>query len=333
MEKSEEKVSDYGRFKLMNELEASSGIKRRALFPGSTVVRCNSGKFMSHFVMLEGIHFNMVYNPPGHLGYKAVVTTISGLVALGLKSGETTIVIGASTRFETSVLEKILEGAKMAGEKYKFPIISFDIVGSVTGLTISVSSLGTGDGKSAFNGIPAINDLICTTGNFGASFAGLQILERENKLFLEDKEFQPDLKPYSYVVGRQLKPELRSSVLDQINKANIKVTSSIPVIEGLASDLLGICYSRGVGARIYQDRIPIDAETASVGEEMDIEPLTMALNGGEDFEFLITASINDAEKIREIEGLNIIGYISDFESGCRLIIDDGAEAELTAPGW
>jgi thiamine-monophosphate kinase len=244
------------------------------------------------------------------------------------------IALGISSRFNVEQVEDLYEGISLACKKYEVDLVGGDITSSLTGMTIGVTAVGTveksnlvkRDGASA-------NDLICITGDLGASFMGLQLLERERKLFVKEKVTQPDLSGYEYIIGRQLKPEIPVSTLAALKKEEIRPTAMIDVTDGLASDLLHICRLSGTCCRIFYSKVPIDYETSKLAEEFNIDPIVSALNGGEDYEMLFTVPLEKVEKIKMIETVKIIGHMTTSGSGNYIVGDDGSEVEISAQGW
>jgi thiamine-monophosphate kinase len=297
----------------------------------------NSGKsltLVSTDLLLEGIHFNMVYTPPKHLGYKAVIRAISDIYAMNGNPEQVLISLGISSRFTLEQIDELYDGLYLACEKYKIDLVGGDTTSSLTGLTIGVTAIGSVEKERIVNRNGARpNDLICVTGDLGASFMGLQLLERERRLFEKKEVSQPDLAGYEYIVGRQLKPEFPSVVIEELQAAGIMPTSMIDVTEGLASDLLQICKLSNTGCRIFYSKIPIDYETSRLAEEFDLDPMTPALNGGEDYELLFTIPLEHFETIKQIRSVKVIGHITVPGSGTLIAGDDGSEVEITAQGW
>ncbi len=294
----------------------------------------NKLTLVSTDLLLEGIHFNLIYTPLKHLGYKSVIRAISDIYAMNGTPEQMFIALGISSRFSVEQIDEIFEGIDLACKKYKVDLAGGDTATSLTGLTINVTATGSIEFKDLIKRDGAKpNDLICVTGDFGASYMGLQILERERKLFEKDKNLQPDLAGYDYIIGRQLKPELPVNVLKEMNDLGILPTSMTDVTEGLASDLMQICKSSGTGCRIFNKQIPIDYETSRLAEEFNIDPLIPALNGGDDFELLFTIALDHYEKVRNLNSIKIIGHITTPGSGYYLVGADGTEVELYAQGW
>ena len=285
-------------------------------------------------LLLEGIHFNLIYTPLRHLGYKAVIRAISDIYAMNGTPEQVMIALGISSKFNLEQVEDLYEGISLACEKYQVDLVGGDITSSLTGMTIGVTAIGFAEKNYLVrrNGARA-NDLICVTGDFGAAFMGLQLLERERKLFVKEKVTQPDLAGYEYVIGRQLKPEIPVSTLAELKKEEIRPTSMIDVTDGLASDLLHICRLSGTGCRIFYSKVPIDYETTRLAEEFNIDPIVPALNGGEDYEMLFTIPLEMVEKIKSINSVKVIGHMTSNGSGNYIAGDDGSEVEITAQGW
>ncbi len=303
---------------------------------GDDAAVIDSGKnltLVSTDLLLEGIHFNLIYTPLKHLGYKAVLRGISDIYAMNGTPGQILIALGISSRFTVEQIDELYEGINLACEKYKVDLAGGDTTSSLTGLTIGITATGTvsKDKLVKRNGARP-NDLICVTGDFGASFMGLQLLERERKLFEKEKVAQPDLEGFEYAVGRQLKPEFPVSVLEDLMKNGILPTAMTDVSDGLASDLIHICKLSDTGCRIFAGKIPIDYETSRLAEEFNIDPVIPALNGGEDYELLFTVPLEMFEKIKLLETVKVIGHITESGSGNYLVGEGGSEIELSAQG-
>ncbi len=341
MDKSENKksINDFGKFGLINHLTQNikTTNKTSILGIGDDSAVIDSGKkltLVTTDLLLEGIHFNLIYTPFKHLGYKAVIRAISDIYAMNGTPNQVMIALGISSRFTLEHVEDLYEGITLACEKYKIDLAGGDITSSLTGMTIGVTAIGVVDKNKIVkrNGAKA-NDLICVSGDFGAAFLGLQLLERERKLFVKEKIEQPDLTGFEYVIGRQLKPEIPVSVLTDLSSNGIIPTSMIDVTDGLASDLIHICRLSGTGCRIFYSKVPIDYETTRLAEEFNIDPMVPALNGGEDYEFLFTVPLELLDKIRQIESVKIIGHMTLAGSGYYIAGDDGSEVEISAQGW
>jgi len=332
-------INDFGKFGLVNHLtkDVRTGNKTTITGIGDDSAVVDSGNnltLVSTDLLLEGIHFNLIYTPLKHLGYKAVIRAISDIYAMNGTPGQVMIALGISSKFKLDQVEDLYEGISLACEKYHVDLVGGDITSSLTGMTIGVTSIGTAGKNNIIkrNGARP-NDLICVTGDFGASFMGLQLLERERKLFVKEKVTQPDLSGFEYVIKRQLKPEIPVSTLIDLRKEEIIPTSMIDVTDGLASDLLHICKLSGTCCRIFYSKVPIDYETTKLAEEFNIDPMTPALNGGEDFELLFTVPLEMVEKIKLIPSVKVIGHMTTSGSGNYIVGDDGSEVEISAQGW
>lgn len=287
-------------------------------------------------LLLEGVHFDLTYVPLKHLGYKAAVVNFSDIYAMNGQPKQITVSLGLSKRFCIEDVEALYAGIRLACEEYGVDIIGGDTTSSFTGLTISITCIGEGEkGKVVYRNGAKETDLICVSGDLGAAYMGLQLLERE-KVALQgnDKEdLQPDFAGKEYLLERQLKPEARRDIIEKLAKAGITPTSMMDISDGLSSELMHICTQSKVGCRIYEEHLPLDYQTAVMAEELNMNVSTCALNGGEDYELLFTVPIADHEKVSEMEGVKLIGHITNSELGCALICRDGQEFELKAQGW
>jgi len=332
-------ISEFGKYGLVNHLTKGfkPALKSTVVGIGDDSAVIDNGTkltLVSTDLLLEGIHFNLIYNPLKHLGYKAVIRAVSDIFAMNGTPEQLLVSIGVSSRFGVEDVELIYEGINAACEKYKIDLAGGDTTSSVTGLTISVTAIGYADSNSVVKRDGAHpNDLICVTGDFGAAFMGLQLLERERRLFEKNKDIQPDLSSYEYVIGKQLKPDFPVDALLELKNKSIFPTAMIDVTEGLASDLIQICKQSQTGCKIYYSKIPIDYETSRLAEEFNIDPITPALNGGEDYELLFTVPLEDVDKVKSLRSVKIIGHITAKSAGYYLAGDDGSEVELAAQGW
>ena len=287
-------------------------------------------------LLLEGVHFDLTYVPLKHLGYKAAVVNFSDIYAMNGQPKQITVSLGLSKRFCIEDVEALYAGIRLACEEYGVDIIGGDTTSSFTGLTISITCIGEGEkGKVVYRNGAKETDLICVSGDLGAAYMGLQLLERE-KVALQgnDKEdLQPDFAGKEYLLERQLKPEARRDIIEKLANAGITPTSMMDISDGLSSELMHICTQSNVGCRIYEEHLPLDYQTAVMAEELNMNVSTCALNGGEDYELLFTVPIADHEKVSEMEGVKLIGHITNSELGCALICRDGQEFELKAQGW
>ena len=289
---------------------------------------------MTTDMLLEGIHFNLEYVPLKHLGYKAAVVNFSDIYAMNGTPTQITVSLGISKRFSVEDIEALYSGIRLACKRYNVDIVGGDTCASMTGLTISITCLGVANAKDiVYRNGAKLNDLICVSGNLGTAYMGLQLLERERLVAQGDDKAQLAFEGKEYLLERQLKPEARRDILEALRKAGVKPTAMMDVSDGLSSELMHICSQSGVGCCIYEDKLPIDFEAASLADEMNLNIVTCALNGGEDYELLFTCSLDDYEKLIPIEDLYIIGHITKPEYGCNLIGRNGEELALKAQGW
>ncbi len=284
-------------------------------------------------LFMEGVHFDLTYFPLKHLGYKAVVANISDIYAMNGTPKQITVSLALSRKFCIEDIEELYSGIRLACQQYNVDIVGGDTTSSLTGLAISITATGTAPNGTAVrrNGAKE-TDLICVTGNLGAAYMGLQLLERE-KIATSGKDIQPDFSGKEYILERQLKPEARKEVIERLREENIKPTAMMDISDGLASELMHICKQSGVGCRIYEERIPIDYQTAIMAEELNLNVITCALGGGEDYELLFTVPIADHEKVAAMKDVRVIGHIVSDTMGLALITRDGVEMELKAQGW
>ena len=286
-------------------------------------------------ILLEGVHFNLEYVPLKHLGYKAAVVNFSDIYAMNGRPTQIVVALGISKRFTVEQIEELFAGMRLACEVYGVDLVGGDTTASYTGLTISVTCLGVADKKDiVYRNGAKVNDLICCTGNLGAAYLGLQLLERERLVAeVSPKEAQKAFEGKEYLLERQLKPEARKDVIEALKKAGIKPTSMMDISDGLSSELLHICKESKVGCCVYSGKIPVDYEAVAMAEELNFDIVTCALNGGEDYELLFTIDQKDYEKIISVEDVNIIGYIQKPELGSVLMGRNGEEITLKAQGF
>ena len=286
-------------------------------------------------LLLEGIHFDLRYVPLKHLGYKAAVVNFSDIYAMNGTPKQITVSLGISSRFTVEHIEALYEGIKLACEIYGVDLVGGDTSASVTGLVISITCLGeAAPDDIVYRDGAKESDLICVSGDLCAAYMGLQLLERENKVAAgSGQEFQPDFSGKEYILERQLKPEARKDIVELLRSKGINPTAMMDVSDGLSSELLHICKASDTGCRVYEDKIPIDYQTAVMAEELNMNLVTAAMNGGEDYELLFTVPLTDHEKVKDLEGVRMIGYITKPELGCALVTRDGAELPIRAQGW
>lgn len=285
-------------------------------------------------LLLEGIHFNLEYVPLKHLGYKAAVVNFSDIYAMNARPTQITVSLGISKRFAVEDLEELYAGIRLACERYGVDLVGGDTSASMTGLTISVTCVGEAyDSDIVYRNGAKVNDLICVTGNLGTAYMGLQLLERERLVMHADENATPAFEGREYLLERQLKPEARRDIIEQLHKAGIKPTAMMDISDGLSSELMHICTQSQVGCSIYEDKLPIDYQAAALAEEMNLNIVTCALNGGEDYELLFTCDINDYEKLIPLEDVYLVGHITKAEHGMHLIGRNGEEISIKAQGW
>ena len=284
-------------------------------------------------LFMEGVHFDLTYFPLRHLGYKVVVANISDIYAMNGTPKQITVSLGISRKFCIEDIEELYSGIRLACEQYGVDIVGGDTTSSLTGLAISITATGTAPkGTAVKRSTAKETDLICVTGNLGAAYMGLQLLERE-KIATAGQDVQPDFAGKEYILERQLKPEARKEVIEKLRSENIKPTAMMDISDGLASELMHICKQSGVGCRIYEERIPIDYQTAVMAEELNLNVITCALGGGEDYELLFTVPIADHEKVAAMKDVRVIGHIVSDTMGLALITRDGVEMQIKAQGW
>ena len=285
-------------------------------------------------LLMEGVHFDLIYVPLKHLGYKAAVVNFSDIYAMNGTPKQITVSLALSKRFSVEDMEELYAGIRLACEEYDVDIVGGDTSSSLTGLAISITCIGEADkDKVIYRNGAKETDLVCVTGDLGAAYMGLQLLEREKVALKGKTDVQPDFSGKEYLLERQLKPEARRDIIKKLAEEGIQPTSMMDISDGLSSELLHICTQSKVGCRVYEEHIPIDYQTAVMAEEFNMNLTTCALNGGEDYELLFTVPIADHEKVAEMEGVKLIGHITKPELGCALITRDGQEFELKAQGW
>ncbi len=285
-------------------------------------------------LLLEGIHFDLTYTPLKHLGYKSVVVNLSDIFAMNAQPRQVIVSIGISSKMSLKAIDELYAGIKLACREYGVDIAGGDTCASLTGLTISITALGTGSSKDiVYRSGARPGDWIAVTGNLGAAYMGLMLLQRENRLFQQDQGYQPSLDGYGYLVGRQLKPEACRQLRQVLTEGGIHPTSMIDLSDGLSSDLIHLCEASGTGCLIEADKLPIHEETARLSEEMYMSPLVAVLNGGEDYELLFTIGDGQQEILSRVPGITLIGRMVPAEEGYELLLSDGSTTSLEAGGW
>ena len=332
-------LSKIGEFGLIERLTDKITLKQKSSKLGigddAAIISSKKEILVSSDILLQGIHFDLTYTPLMHLGYKAAIVNFSDIYAMNGTPTQIIVNLGISNKFSVEMVEELYNGIKLACDSYNVDIIGGDTSASLTGLTINITCIGEVEkGKAIKRSEAKENDLICVTGDLGAAYMGLQLLEREKKVLEGKDNMPPDFSGYEYILQRQLKPEARKDIIELLAKKGITPTSMIDISDGLASELLHICKNSKVGCRIYEDRIPIDYQTARMAEEFDMNLVTAALNGGEDYELLFTIPLEDHDKIIQFQEVKIIGHITKQDLGAAMIAR-GSEQEipLTAQGW
>lgn len=285
-------------------------------------------------MLIEGIHFDLMYTPLKHLGYKSIIVNLSDIYAMNAIPTQVTMSLGISNRFSVEALNEFYEGVYAACEKYGVDLIGGDTSSSQKGFIISVTAIGeTAPDKYVKRSTANKGDLICVSGDLGGAFLGLTLLEREKKIYLENPQIQPDLEGEDYIVGRFLKPEAAKHIIEFLEKNDIRPTSMMDISDGLSSEILHICRQSEKGCRIYEDKIPIAEQTRNAAFKFSLDPTVCALNGGEDYELLFTIKQEDYDKIVLSEDISVAGYITDMEEGRKIITKGGNTFDITAQGW
>jgi len=336
---SRTEISKYGEFGLIKHLTEKFKIANPSTLKGvgddAAVLDYKEKQVLvTTDLLLEGVHFDLVYVPLKHLGYKSAVVNFSDIYAMNGQPKQMTISLGISKRFSVEDLEEFYAGMKLACEHYGVDLVGGDTSASMTGLTISITCIGEGEkDKVVYRNGAKPNDLICVSGDLGSAYLGLQLLEREKIVFNANNNEQPDFEGKDYILKRQLKPEARKDIVKTLADKGIVPTAMMDISDGLSSELMHICSQSNAGCRIYEDKIPISYQAAVMAEELNMNIVTCALNGGEDYELLFTVSMDDYEKIVSMEGIGIVGHITKPDKGLYMVGREGEEIELKAQGW
>ena len=336
---SETEISTLGEFGLIESLTKDFKVKNASTLRGvgdDCAVLDYDGKktLVTTDLLLEGIHFDLTYTPLKHLGYKAVAVNLSDVYAMNGTPRQVTVSLGISKRFTVEHINELYAGIYTACEKYGVDLVGGDTSASVTGLLISITCIGEAAGDEVvYRNGARDTDLVCVSGDLGAAYLGLQLLERERVASAGQKDFQPDFAGREYLLERQLKPEPRADVIAEMRQLGIRPTAMMDVSDGLSSELLHICKQSNVGCRIYEDRIPIDYQTAVMAEELNMNLVTAAMNGGEDYELLFTVPLTQHEKVEQMKTARLIGRITKPELGAFMVTRDDNELQIRAQGW
>lgn len=338
-EKKHTHLSELGEFGLINRLTEKIVLKNSSTIKGvgddAAVLSFPDKKIVvTTDLLTEGIHFNLMYVPLKHLGYKAVVVNLSDVYAMNATPRQITVSIALSSKFSLEAIDELYSGIYLACEKYGVDLVGGDTTSSLTGLTISITAIGEADDKElVYRNGAKINDLVCVSGDLGGAYMGLQLLERENEVFKINPNQKPLFDGYDYILERQLKPEARGDIKELLSTLNITPSAMIDISDGLSSEIIHICKASKVGCNIYEDKIPMDRQTKDFAEELNINPLVAALNGGEDYELLFTVSMSNYELLRKEFDITTIGHITEEEKGINLITTAGSSIPLQAQGW
>lgn len=332
-------IANLGEFGLIDRLTKNIQLKNPSTLKGvgddAAVLDYGAKKtLVTTDLLLEGIHFDLVYVPLRHLGYKSAVVNFSDVYAMNGQPKQITVSLGISKRFSVEDLEEFYTGVDLACQEYGVDLVGGDTSASMTGLTVSITCIGEGDqNRIVYRNGAKDTDLICVSGDLGGAFMGLQLLEREKSVYDGKTDFQPDFSGKEYLLERQLKPEARKDIISLLNAENIVPTSMIDISDGLSSELKHICKQSGVGCRIFEERIPIDFQTAMMAEQFNMNVTTVALSGGEDYELLFTVPLHLHDKVSKIKGIHVIGHITKPDFGLILQTRDENDIELKAQGW
>lgn len=331
-------LSSLGEFGLINQIAEHIQLKNASSVKGigddAAVINNAKHTLVSTDMLIEGIHFDLTYCPLKHLGYKAVVVNLSDIYAMNGMPRQITVSLALSNRFSLEAVEELYEGMRLACEKYEVDIVGGDTSSSNLGFIISITAIGEAPLEDiVYRNTAREKDLICVSGDLGAAYLGLQLLEREKRIFLENSKIQPDLASNDYILERQLKPEARKDIIKKLKELNIKPTSMIDISDGLSSEILHICQSSNVGCNIYEDKIPIDQTAYQTARDFNLDPTVCALSGGEDYELLFTVKLSDYDKIKQYLDISVIGHITEKAEGVNLIDKSGNIIPIIAQGW
>jgi thiamine-monophosphate kinase len=339
MSENRSEIRQLGEFGLIDRISKPFELKNKSSLKGigddaAVIDAGNEVILLSTDMLVEGIHFDLSYTPITHLGYKAVAVNVSDIAAMNGKAEQITVSIALSNRFSVEAIDALYEGIKAACENYNVDLVGGDTTSSTSGLVISISVLGKAyKEKVVYRSGAKPADIICVTGDLGAAYLGLQVLEREKQVFMANPDMQPGLEKYEYLVGRQLRPEARTEIIYDLEEAHVQPSSMIDISDGLVSELFHISKSSNVGVRIFEDKLPIDQSAYETAVEFNMDPVTCALNGGEDYELLFTISQSDHEKIKNHPDIHLIGYVHEKQQENVMITKQGNVVPLKAQGW
>ncbi|MBL7874726.1 MAG: thiamine-phosphate kinase [Cyclobacteriaceae bacterium] len=339
MNEKRTELSQLGEFGLIDRISSKFSASQSSTLKGigddaAIIDAGNEALLVSTDMLMEGVHFNLSYMPLPHLGYKAVAVNVSDIAAMNARPEQVVISIGISNRFSLEAVDALFEGIQAACKNYKVDLVGGDTTSSVSGLVLSITVLGRALKNEIVQRSGAkANDIICVTGDLGAAYMGLQVLEREKEVFLSNPDVQPDLEQYEYLVGRQLRPEARMDIVHELRERKCIPTSMIDISDGLASELFHLGKHSGLGVKIFEDKVPIDHMTFETAIEFKLDPITCALHGGEDYELLFTISPADYEKIKNHPDIHFIGHMHADASQHVMVTKQQTVIPLTAQGW
>ncbi|MCH7410081.1 thiamine-phosphate kinase [Belliella sp. DSM 111904] len=338
-EQKRTEIGSLGEFGLIDRLNKNIEIKNPSTFKGigddaAVIESGDHVKVLTTDLLLEGVHFDLSYAPLQHVGFKAVAVNVSDVAAMNAIPTQITVSIALSNRFSVEAVEALYAGINAAAAHYGVDVVGGDTTASRSGLVIGITAIGEGKKETlSYRSGAKVNDIICVTGDLGGALVGLQILEREKQVFMADPNMKPALDGYSYVTGRQLKPDARMDIIHELRELGVVPTSMIDISDGLASELFHISKASDVGVTIYEDKLPIDKQTYDNAVELNMDPITCVLNGGEDYELLFTIDQKDFEKLEKHADVHFIGHVAKPEEGKHLVTKSGTAVALKAQGW
>lgn len=332
-------ISELGEFGLIKHLTQHIQLNNASTIKGvgddaAVINYTTEHTLISTDMLVEGVHFDLTYVPLKHLGYKSIVVNLSDICAMNATPRQVLVSIALSSKFGLEAVEELYAGMLMACKKYGVDLVGGDTTSSKSGLIISITALGSAEKENiVYRSTAKEGNLLCVSGDLGGAYMGLQILEREKSVFISNPNLQPDLEGKDYILERQLKPEARPDVIEQLKNLGIRPTAMIDVSDGLSSEILHLCNESNVGVELYEEKLPIDPLTYDTAREFNLDPTLCVLSGGEDYELLFTVDINDYEKIKNSQDITVIGHITAKEKGRLMVAKSGTVHELTAQGW
>ncbi len=337
--KKRETIASLGEFGLIERLSKDIVCRQESTLKGvgddaAVISAGDKALVVTTDMLLEGIHFNLMYMPLKHLGYKSVIVNLSDVCAMNATPRQITVSLGISAKFTLEMVDELYSGIRLACEKYNVDLVGGDTTSSLTGLAISITAIGDAlPHEIIYRSGAKTHDLLCVSGDLGGAYMGLQLLERENEVFKVNEKMKPRFEGYDYILQRQLKPEARTDIVEGLKKAGIRPTAMIDISDGLSSEILHLCKASGKGCRLYEDKIPYDRQTTEMALEFNINPIVAALNGGEDYELLFTIPLSDLDKLKNDPDITIIGHMTDPGEGTMLVTGGGAQIPLSPGGF